>query len=288
VGRVLRHFNLAVHTTATDIGHGRPSADLFTAFVVVNGVAFVALAAVLYLVTVAAATAGDEDWRLSYVVVIVLVALSGYVVTPYDFLGYLLTVTAVIVALQPRPWAPPLCLLLAAAGTATRESFVVAVAAAAAALLGRHGWQALGRWRDPVWWSVVALASGWLGTYVALRMVVGGDEPGSSLWMSMPRELNWQMSTPVALVFYGLGIWTLQLTWPALAGPARARWRWTRRCLWILSVPYLAVCIVGGIWFETMRLLMPIVLCEHVLRRVVADRAPAELALGDERVAVHP
>ena len=166
VGRVLRHFNLALHTTATDIGHGRPPADLFTAFVVVNGAAFVALAAVLYLVTVAAATAGDEDWRLSYVVVIVLVALSGYVVTPYDYLGYLFTVTAVVVALQPRPWAPPLCLLLAAGGTATRESFVVAVAAVAAARVGRSAGGATpcggrqGRWQpvgsEPTWrcgWS---------------------------------------------------------------------------------------------------------------------------------------
>jgi hypothetical protein len=286
VGRVLRHFDIALHTTATEIGHGRPPADLFTAFVVVNGVAFVALASVLYLVTVAAA--GDEDWRLSYVVMIVLVALSGYVVTPYDYLGYLFTVTAVVVALQPRWWAPPVCLLLACGGTATRESFVVAVAAVAAALLGRHGWRALGRLGDPVWWSAAALAAGWLATYVTLRMVVGGDDPGSSLWQSMPRELNWQMSTPVVLVFSGLGACALYLTWPALAGTARARWRWTRVWLWALSVPYLAVCIVGGIWFETMRLLMPIVLCEHVLRRVVADRTPAELALSDERVAVHP
>jgi hypothetical protein len=126
VDRLLQHFNVVLHTTATDIGHGRPPADLFTAFVVVNGVAFVALATVLYL-----ATANGDEWRLPYVVLVVLVALSGYVVTPYDNLGYLLTVAAVVVALQGRVWGPPLCLVLACVGTATRESFVVALAAVA-------------------------------------------------------------------------------------------------------------------------------------------------------------
>ena len=285
VGQVLQRFNVTLHTTATDIGHGRPPGDLFTAFVVVNGVSFVALAIVLYLVT---AAAGDDDWRLSYVVVIVLVALSGYVVTPYDNLGYLFTVAAVVVALRPRPWAPPVCLVLACAGTATRESVVVAVAAVAAALLAEHGVRAFVRLRDPAWWSAAALVTGWAGTYVVLRLVLGEDEPGTSLWMRMPRELNWQMSTPVALVFFGLGVATLQLTWPALTGTALRRWHLTRLALWILSAPYVAVCIIGGIWFETMRLLMPIVLCEHVLRRAVADRAPAELALGEEGVALHP
>lgn len=285
VGRVLHHFNVVLHTTATDIGHGRPPADLFTAFVVVNGVALVALASVLYLATVARPGAGD--WRLSYVVLIVLVALSGYVVTPYDYLGYFFTVAAVVTALQPRSFAPPLCLVLACAGTATRESFVVAVAAVAAVLLGRHGWRALARWRDPLWWSGVALAAGWLGTYVTLRVVVG-DEPGTSLWMRMPRELNWQMSTPVALVFLALGMATLQLTWPALAGHARVGWRWTRLWFWILSAPYLAACVIGGIWFEALRLVLPVVLCEHVLRRAVAGGSAAELPLRDGRVAVHP
>lgn len=285
VGRVLQRFDVVLHTTATDIGHGRPPGDLFTAFVVVNGLSFVALATVLYLVT---AAAGAEEWRLSYVVLIVLVALSGYVVTPYDNLGYLFTVAAVVVALRPRAWAPPVCLVLACAGTATRESFVVAVAAVAAVLLAEHGGRAFVRPRDPVWWSAAALLAGWSGTYVTLRLIVGDGGTGGSLWMRMPRELNWQMSTPIALVFFGLGVAALQLTWPALTGEARRRWRLTRFALWILSAPYVAACIIGGIWFETMRLLLPIVLCEHVLRRVVADRAPAELALGEERVAVHP
>jgi hypothetical protein len=266
VDRVLQHFNVVLHTTATDIGHGRPPADLFTAFVVVNGVAFVALATVLYL-----ATAAGAEWRSSYIVVIVLVALSGYVVTPYDNLGYLFTVAAVVVALQGRWWAPPLCLVLACIGTATRESFVVALAAVAAVLLGRYGWRALVRLRDPVWWSAVALGAGWLGTYATLRIVLADSAESGSMWQTIPREFNWQMSSVVGIVFYVLGAWVLQMTWPALpAGEERRRWRVMRLLLWILSIPYVAACFFGGIWFEAMRLLMPILLCEHVLRRAVA------------------
>ena len=284
-GRALEHFNVALHTLATDIGHGRPPADLFTALVVVNGAAFIALAALLYATT----AARDSDWRLPYVILVVLVALSGYVVTPYDNLGYVLTVAAVVVALEARPWAPPVCLLLACAGTATRESFAVAVAAAAALLVATHGWRAVGRLRDPQWWSAAALGAGWLGTYVILRVVVPTDpQLDTSLSESVVHDLNWQMSSVLALLFFVLGAWALQLTYPALSGAAARRWRVTRLLLWLFSAPYVAVAAGEGIWFEAMRLLMPVLLCEHVLRRVVADGAPAQLALGDEGVAVHP
>jgi hypothetical protein len=284
-GRVLEHLNLALYTLATDIGHGRPPADLFTALVLVNGVAFIALAVVLYVAT----AARDSDWRLPYVILIVMVALSGYVVTPYDNLGYLLTVSAVVVALVGRPWAPPMCLVLACAGTATRESFVVAAAAAAAALIGTHGCRAVARIRDPRWWSVAALGGGWLATYVTLRAVVPTDpELDTALSEAVVNELNWQMSSVLAVLFFVLGAWALQATYPALPRPAVSRWRLTRLLLWLFSAPYLAVAVAEGIWFEAMRLLMPVLLCDHVLRRAVADGAPAELALGDEGVAIDP
>src|SRR5581483_11462417 len=220
---------------------------------------------------------------------IVLVALSGYVVTPYDNLGYLLTALAVVVALTGRPWSPPMCLVLAVAGTATRESFAVAVVAVAAALLGQHGRRALGRLRDPIWWSAAALAAGWVGTYVTLRIVVPTDPKlDTALSRTVLHDLNWQMSSLLAVLFYALGAVTLQMTWPALAGAARRRWRTTRLALWLLATPYLVVCITQGIWFEAMRLLMPILLSEHILRRLVADGSVAEPALGDDRIAVDP
>jgi hypothetical protein len=122
VARLLEDLKFTLHTHATDIGHGRPPGDLFTAYVLVNGVAFVALAALLYKTT-------DRGDSTPYLVLVVLVAMSGYVVTPYDNLSYLLMVTAVVVALRRRPWSWIACLPLAMAGTATRESFFVGVAA---------------------------------------------------------------------------------------------------------------------------------------------------------------
>jgi hypothetical protein len=104
--------------------------------------------------------------------------------------------------------------------------------------------------------------------------VLASSEESGSMWQTIPREFNWQMSSVVGVVFYALAAWVLQVTWPALRGADRRRWRWTRSVLWVLSVPYLVACIAGGIWFEAMRLLLPILLCDHVLRRALATMPP--------------
>jgi hypothetical protein len=74
------------------------------------------------------------------------------------------------------------------------------------------------------------------------------------------------MSSAVAGVLVVLGAGTLYATWPSLPRVLRSRWHRTRLLLWVLSMPYLAACFVGGIWFEAPRLVLPILLCEHVLR----------------------
>ena len=265
VADLLDHLGVVLHTTATDIGHGRPPDDLFTAFVVVNGVAFVALAMVLYFTSVV-----DDRSRIAYLTMVVVVAISGYVVTPYDHLSYVFTVAAVLAALAGRPWSWPACLVLAVVGTATRESFLVAAAAVVAALLARprRGGAAVGWATDRAWHAAAALAVGGVGTYVGLRLALGG---GDSFFTRMPRELNWQMSTPVALVIAAAGAWALGTLGPPMPPGRRTQWRRTQVLLWILSGPYLAGCVIGGIWFEAPRLLMPVLLCQFVLRAAVAQ-----------------
>ena len=50
-----------------------------------------------------------------------------------------------------------------------------------------------------------------------------------------------------------------------------------RRTFWVLCIPYLAVCIVGGLWNEAPRLLLPVFIGE-LLCEVSSSRKPAAIA----------
>jgi len=45
-----------------------------------------------------------------------------------------------------------------------------------------------------------------------------------------------------------------------------------RRLVWLLSAPYLVVCIVWGIWSEAPRLLMPLILGECMIAAFLFSR----------------
>lgn len=273
VARLLNHFGVALHTTAIDNIRGGARWELFTAFVVVNGLAFVGLALVLY-----AATVRRAEWVAPYAVLVALVAASGYVVTPYDFLGNLLMAVAVVVALWlgDRPWAWPLLTLVAVIGTGTRESFFVAVAAVVAVLLARHGVGGLlPRVGGALWRSTAALAVASVATWITLHIALSDpNEPGGIIW-HVPRRLNWNMSSPVAAVMVVLGGVALA---GSLPGGAAAWYRRATVLLWVLSLPYLVVAFAGAIWFEAPRLLVPLALCQYLLRSAADTRSgPARM-----------
>jgi hypothetical protein len=135
-----------------------------------------------------------------------------------------------------------------------------------ALIVGLGGWHAVVRWRDPLWRAAAALVVGSVGTYFALRVVLADPNEPQTLWMVMPRSLNWQMGSVIALMLVMLALWVLQVTAPRPTDGGRRRWRKTRLLLWVASLPYLAVSFRGGLWFEGLRLVMPVLLCEYALR----------------------
>lgn len=253
LGHVLNGAGVSIHSFAAPYGQ---RSSLFTAVFVVNGVAYLGLALLLFLVTVS-----GRQWWPPFFVLVVLIAASSYVVTPYDDLSYLVVAMAVIVALRSRPWSWVFCLLLAVLGTATRESFFIAVAAAAAAIAADrdkpHGDRAL---------AFMALVLGSFATYAVLRVTLAAAG-GPHLWSPVGLSGNWNMSSAIAVLMSVGALLALNASFPDLVDLDAAAWyERSVRWLWAFSLPYIIVIAVGSVWFEALRLLVPIPLCQYLLR----------------------
>ena len=174
----------------------------------------------------------------------VVTALGGYVVTPYDDLGYLTVASAVVVALTNRRWSWPICFLLAVVGTATRESFVVAVAALLAAIAARRTQnptdtgKARSQLAGRLWAPTVAVGAGWLATYVGLKLIITEPRVSTTLWNPIPWSENWSQSSLIAAVVVLLFLYTLTTILPPFDEGHLVERQWYRRAsslLWVFS-----------------------------------------------------
>jgi hypothetical protein len=265
-GHVLHALGLGLQTTSVELARGRGTWGLFVAITVVNGVAFVAFTALVY-----ARTVRSRRWTPAYLVLVTAAAASSYVVTPYDFLSYLLIAAAILVAVARRAWSWQACLVLAVLGTATRESFFVAVAAVVAIAATRPGDGGILSRLTPsrtnsLACSAWSMAFGSVGTYVGLRVGLSG---GGSIVQHLRGLANFNLSSTVAIVIAFLLFAVLILELPPFDVSGRVAQRWYRESvgwLWVLSIPYVGVSAVGGNWFETPRLLLPIAICQYLVR----------------------
>lgn len=226
--------------------------DLYTALVLVNALAF--LVAVLLARRVLERSAVAEPGRmLVMVTLLVIVALSLFVVTPYDLLSYALILAVLVSAGSRRPW-DLVCVPLVVVGVLTRESVFVAVAALAVHAVVTDAGQRRVR-------VVVAAAAAGAATYIGVR--VGASSP--DLWSSL--TLRGNLARLIELAGLGLMV-AAYLVWQhacALAGIDGPAVRRGVRWLWILAAPYVAVALLAGYWFE-LRLLVPMLIAELWLR----------------------
>lgn len=242
-------------------------ASMFTAFVIVNGVALLGFSILLCLVT-----ARDQEWLPAYLILVTMTAISNYVVTPYDFLSYGFIAAALLLALSGRSRSWIWCVPIAILGTATRESFLVVVAALVATRMSEPGSiRELGlvpRRDDRLWQSTEAVAVSSLGTYVVLRLVLSRGTDSNMFVQSMPGASNFNWASVVALVIVGLSALALASQIPSVDVPDPGLSKQRRRALillWALSTPYLLVSALGGIWSEALRLVLPVAICHYVV-----------------------
>jgi len=244
---------LGNHLPRSTVG-SNPGA-MFTALVVVNGLCF---AGTCYLIHRLIRGLAEPGRTLIFVTLATIVALSGYVVTPYDQLAYLLLLLVVMAADLRPPFdlAPPALTVLA---VANRETAFVAVAALLAS-----------RWplqRDRR--SMIAIGSGIAGVvaYVALR---GAGDGSAKVWDqitllgNLGRLTGWIGVVLIAAMLWAW--WAVCQVSGFTGGPAVRR-------LWLFSTPYLLVAGLTGYWFEV-RLLVPMLLAECWVRARTADGVP--------------
>jgi hypothetical protein len=267
LSRLVQTLGIYHQPSAVDAANGAPDPNLYVAVTLVNGTSFIAFTLLLYLVTVR-----RRGWLAPYLIMVALVAASGYVVTPYDFLSYLFITAALAAAFANRRWSWRVCLVIAVLGTATRESFFVVVAAVIAVRLAQWRRQDEARSTlhrvDGLWASTIALTVGSAGTYLLLRVFLTKSSDSSTIMESILGSANFHPLSLVAVIITVLGFFSLIAAFPRDVthdGLGNYRYGRTTLLFWLFSSPYLGVSIVSGIWSEALRLVMPMMICQYML-----------------------
>ena len=260
-------------------------AEMFTALALVNAVAYLALAVVVWDVVTSslpgAGARGTDGWgsgpevrSLRSVLVagglMTAAALSLSVVTPYDLLALALTMLALRCARLRAP-LDLACVPHVVAAVATRESAVIAVAALVVAAM----FPLSGVRRSVAAVSVVA----GVATYVALRLGTEGSSVTDGLTLALNVDLGAVSVLGVAVaVLVLVGYRSLITTagigpGAATTEPQRRPMRAALALFWLLASPYWVTSILTGYWFESLRLLVPLLFVDTWLRLALVDAA---------------
>ncbi len=262
--------------------------DLFAALAIVNAAAFLLLAVVVWRIVTAgfdaastpvgasATATGGTDLRplLLSTALMALAAMSLYVVTPYDLLALAVMMLALWVARSRRPF-DLLCIPLLATAVATRESALVALAGLVAASIVPR----------PPCRRVVAIGSvaAAVTTYAALRVATAGASATNGLALSMNLELGDHSTLGVVVAALVIVAWWAMLVVVGLAPlptPSAVdlpAWRTPSaviRLMWLLTSPYWVTSLLTGYWFESLRLLLPLLFVDAWVRLTLVEAEP--------------
>jgi hypothetical protein len=249
---------------------------MFTPLVIGNGIAFAGVA--LALRTIVRDVPESAQLRdLVFVLGLVTCALTLYVVTPYDMLALFIMLVSLRQATRTPPW-DLLAIPLAVAGVLTRETEFLAVAAMVAiASLCKSAVRisvALG--------AVVATAI----AYVVVHQLTAGANQSSYVQSIGPhlqhnlRSANSLTGVAIALAgslwWRGLVVRRLNQSMPE---GGRATTRVVTRRFWLMSLPYLFVVVLATNWFESLRLVVPLLWCDLWVRLQPNQVAKGQRAL---------
>jgi hypothetical protein len=240
--------------TALGLHHG-----LLLAWAGVNGVALGTASFLLWRLT----ASRSDHFSALYVAGLCCLAVSGGVITPYDYLSYALILGMLMAASVKGRWGIMLTVALAATATATRESAFVGVAAIVVLHAGAPGGTSILAVRD---WlqraacpAVLAAIGAVTLTYAGLKIGLGIGQP---VVLLEPVALRSNLSVSSGMEVLLAVAMVLVVRWATPRASATVGLSRERRTLWGLCAPYLAVVVVAGRWVETPRLVMPLILGE--------------------------
>jgi hypothetical protein len=238
--------------------------DVIIGWSVTNGLSFMVAAHLMYRMV----TRSGANSLLLYGVMLMAMTVSASVVTPYDLMSYAL----IICVLQSSTGGPSWqCAILMVLAVATRESALLIIpifaitqvevthemASSVSTLL-----RGVGRTlrKSATLWLLTSVG---LTTYVALKLVSldSGQHPllvhhvGTSGHVGMKNICG----VLIASLMWGVTRWAVKFVSGSAAVASRCN------LLWLLAIPYLAICLIWGIWSEAPRLIMPLLIGEFLL-----------------------
>jgi hypothetical protein len=259
VGRELIHgthqlldsIGLAEVMASAGIGGG----EMFGAFALVNGAAFLLFASCLR--ELLCRTLDATKAFMAFLVLSTAVGLSFYAVSPYDALGLFLFLGCLLLAVSTgyRRWY---CIPVFAIAILTRESAYLVVSVLLPLSLVRP------KFVRPLIAFILA-GTGMLG-YLTLRLVYPSSGIVQQNMLSLNLAFGPGVPGVVAAALFVL-FWVSLL--PVLGLRARDLGEHAYRALlgfWILAGPYWITSAIGGIWYESLRLVMPLLLADVALR----------------------
>lgn len=240
--------------------------QMFLAFYMLNTFFLVLTAVMMVLITESKqflATASEK--LLMVAAAVFVIALSQFVIVPYDVSSYffLLLFFWVLLKYLDNKSSGNLLLLtvILAVSTLIRESAALSVSLAATLLISQYGLK-----KETII-PVAALAGTFLTVYVVMRLMAGifTTNDGSLLLQNFTQPKN----------ILGLLFWITFFAFTLLISNGKEQ---TRNILVFhsLSAPYIGMCFYSGILYEA-RLYVPLFLTGLILAKISAGRTPGEL-----------
>ena len=250
------------------------SSGLMIGWVLTNGISFMVASLLLYRLSV------GRNARLvvPYVTIIVVMAASANVLTPYDALSYVLIIAVFDRAHSRDTWSAIGLMILA---TATRESALLVVPLMMATLVDTDAMSSLntrGRARclARTFWSsqiTVSLALTGVLTYAALKLLPLMSAHRFRLVQHVGVSGHLSVGGAVGSAIAVVLVLAVRIS---LRGAVdRTRSKVLRWVFWVSATPYLVVCCIWGIWAEAPRLVMPMLLGEFLILTSSEARQPS-------------
>jgi len=205
---------------------------------------------------------------LLYGVLLVAMAISARVVTPYDLMSYTFILVVFQYAIRGARWR---CAVLMVLAVATRESTLLVIPMIAISQVAWPSRDSSGRFamlretirifRSSVTLWLLALVG--MATYGTLKLISfsSGEHPRFVQHVGASGHLG---ANNICGVLSAL-LMVAAVRWAAGFVSSSAYVSEMRNLLWLLATPYLVICFIWGIWSEAPRLVMPLLIGEFLL-----------------------